>query len=731
MSAETTKAIEPKKSLRQLFKLSIYPLLAFWLLTVIVNTLSLSRQGLDPFALEAIKEMPLLSYLLAAVFSIIATLALVYLPLKIDELLLKFFLLAAIWLFLLNLWYLALYLKRPHNNLPLAAGIVLLALLTLFYSRYYLLLARDRGYLYYLAWFFFSLVLLFTALALGEFVMALFSAPAAADNNLMINLVLSLILIFQGAIAGGIAAYLFPDARIYGKARLLTGQKNRLPLFLLLAAAVHIVLFAWILAARTNILSTPSYDFGIFAQMFHNMAKSGLPTTTLERSYQLSHFSVHLSPVFYLLLPLYWLTRSAALLQIAQIVLVASGVIPLLLICKKLNWPKRRALVFSLLYLSYPALSGSSMYNLHENFFLAPFILWLLYFVLKQQILPIYLMAILILTVKEDAALYLLAISLWLFLTKRIERIHSSALLLLASLWFVFSLFYLSRYGLGPMTGRYNNLIVWPELGLINMFTTFIFNPLLVISKIFTADKLNYLLQMLVPLAFLPFARRINPDYILVLPWLILNLLSDYSYQHNINFQYHYGTGVLLIFVSMLTLDELFKDSPGYYSKSLPRQVKLRQKKQSSFHFFPFARHYTSKSYLALCLLAGIMLTTSIFFGARIYSRHRIPLASYKSQLKIAEEMKREMAQIPESASVRASTMLTTYLAQREKLIDLNYEELENAEKWEADYIVVDQRYGRRDQFEERIMTAIARGYLVQVDLPGKILILKHPDYLD
>ena len=56
---------------------------------------------------------------------------------------------------------------------------------------------------------------------------------------------------------------------------------------------------------RYKVFATPNFDFGIFVNMFYNMKESGLPITTCERDVFLSHFVVHLSPIYYLILPFY------------------------------------------------------------------------------------------------------------------------------------------------------------------------------------------------------------------------------------------------------------------------------------------------------------------------------------------------------------------------------------------------------------------------------------------
>ena len=69
---------------------------------------------------------------------------------------------------------------------------------------------------------------------------------------------------------------------------------------LCLTAAFTLLFFAFVglwTVCRLLAYRTPTYDFGIFSQMFHRMRTTGLPTTTLERDGLLSHFAVHVSPV--------------------------------------------------------------------------------------------------------------------------------------------------------------------------------------------------------------------------------------------------------------------------------------------------------------------------------------------------------------------------------------------------------------------------------------------------
>ena len=70
------------------------------------------------------------------------------------------------------------------------------------------------------------------------------------------------------------------------------------------------VAFGFLTSLKYRTYSDFTFDFGIFAQMYERMAATGAPVTTVERSYMMSHFGVHFSPIFYLFLPGYLVFRS-------------------------------------------------------------------------------------------------------------------------------------------------------------------------------------------------------------------------------------------------------------------------------------------------------------------------------------------------------------------------------------------------------------------------------------
>jgi uncharacterized membrane protein len=67
------------------------------------------------------------------------------------------------------------------------------------------------------------------------------------------------------------------------------------------------------------------------------MASTFAPNTTVERSYMMSHFGVHFSPIFYLFLPGYYIFRTPLYLFYIQSAGVAAGIFAIWLIAGKLK----------------------------------------------------------------------------------------------------------------------------------------------------------------------------------------------------------------------------------------------------------------------------------------------------------------------------------------------------------------------------------------------------------
>lgn len=337
----------------------------------------------------------------------------------------------------------------------------------------------------------------------------------------------------------------------------------------LLAAGFITIVSAWSIN-RLRTYWAPAFDFGIFAQMFHNMKQTGLPITTVERGAALSHFAIHVSPIYYLILPFYCLFPYNATLQIAQVVILASAVIPMWLIGKQHGLGGLSRLFLCALVLFYPTTSGGVYYDLHENCFLLPLILWLMYAIDRKSICLTALFAVLTLMVKEDAAVYVAVAALYLIIHSAVnfQKDQKKPLfigigtLLLSIAWFLMTTNYLAKHGDGVMTYRYQNFMYDDSGSLFSVIKAVLLCPMKMLYECTDPEKLDYIAQTMFPLLGLPLITRKTERYILLIPYILLNLMSDYQYQHNILFQYNFGSSAFLLYlVAVNVADFQFKKS--------------------------------------------------------------------------------------------------------------------------------------------------------------------------
>ena len=421
---------------------------------------------------------------------------------------------------------------------------------------------------------------------------------------------------------------------------------HRIWLWITVGLSITFFLFvsAWTVG-RVSSFSTPTFDFGIFCQMFYNMRKSGLPMTTVERDGLLSHFAVHVSPIYYLLLPFYALFPAPATLQVLQAAVITSAVIPLWKIGKHhgLTGPQR-TLVCAMLLL-YPAFSGGTGYDIHENCFLTPLLLWLFCGIDKKNRVVTWAAAILTLMVKEDAAVYVAVIALWL-IVKTVLRIRKQdagnlitgiAMLGISLGWFFLVTGFLAKSGDGVMTYRYSNFLYDGSSSLFTVIKSVILSPMKAVYECADPEKLQFIALTLLPLLGLPLLTRRYERYILLIPYLLVNLMSDYSYQHNIFFQYTFGSAAFLVYLTVVNLADIKMDWKRLTVLSAAAAVSL----------------------VCFCKVVVPKAVSYPVRAVRYYDYY--------------QSIRDTLSEIPEGASVTASTFYTTFLSQRERLYDVRY----------------------------------------------------------
>ena len=429
-----------------------------------------------------------------------------------------------------------------------------------------------------------------------------------------------------------------------------------------LAAGFFAAVCVWTVG-RYRTFSTPNYDFGIFSQMFYSMKETGLPMTTVERDGLLSHFAVHVSPIYYLMLPFYCLFPDPATLQVLQAAVLASAVIPLWLIGKQHGLSGLGRLLLCALLLLLPVTSGGTSYDIHENCFLLPLILWLLYAIDRRSWALTALFALLTLMVKEDAAVYVAVAGIYLMVRtavseqkdKRRDLVTGAAVLVGAVIWFLLVTSYLANHGDGVMTTRYRNFMYDGSNSLVTVIKAVLLSPMKMLFECVDAEKLKYIGQTMIPLLGLPLLTRKFERYLLLIPYILVNLMSDYQYQHNVLFQYNFGSTAFLIYLTAVNLSDL--------KLQLPRLAALGVAVAVSIGFF------------------HSLIVPKIEYYGGLYSKHQ---AYY-------DGVREALDTIPDGATVTTHTFYGAYLSDRDVLYDIHYCTKEHL--LSTEYVVLKKSY--------------------------------------
>ncbi len=439
---------------------------------------------------------------------------------------------------------------------------------------------------------------------------------------------------------------------------------------LIIAAVLFVVTtiyFGYMTSLKYYGFRNYTFDFGIFTQMFENMATTGAPLTTVERSVEMSHFGVHFSPIYYLLLPGYLIFRTPVYLFYAQAACVAAGVFAVYLICKKLNLSGKFTLCFEFIYCFYPCLFNGCFYDFHENKMLTTIILFLFYFIISDKRIPIIVFSLLLLMVKEDAAIYLIVIALYVLIGRK-KYLNGAIMLSMALVYFVAANSIVSALGTeGVMMYRLNDYFVNGEQTYTAVLKSIFFDIGYLIKMMFTSDKLPFVIWMFLPVAFSPFMTKKLSSLILLLPIIPINLMQSWRYQYDINYQYTYGVAALIIFVAIISIKEL---------KSRPRHIALLL----SF---------------MMCIAMSANLVTPKITNNKLYDEN------YGRDYEVIQQ---SLEEIDENATVTADNSIVPHLYFIRQLYTIPEYYEENNTVGKTEYYITDTRDKENEQEMRNIM---------------------------
>ena len=445
-------------------------------------------------------------------------------------------------------------------------------------------------------------------------------------------------------------------------------------------ASVYIIVVGGISIFRHLSFNSGTEGLGVMMNVFHSLREGFVSLDWEQIKDSIAYLIDNFSPVYYIFLPLYIVAPSPITLLVLQVIMVISGLIPLILLCKKFDLSKTAMVGFGFLYVLYPAISCGCYTDLHESCLIVSVLLWLFYFIEKDNYKFVLIMSSIALLVCADAVIYVAFIGLYMVINKA-KYVKGSILIVASIVYYTAMVILLKKFVGTELSVGLSNYIVNGEGTILDVLRNFMVNPAYVVQECFSEEKLQFIIVMFLPLGFLPlFCKRIS-KFLLFLPMIIINLAPDFPDKYSIYHQYAFGTSAVLMYMAVSNYAELEEKSKRY-----------------------------------LCAVA--MCAALVFLPTGAWSRVNYVI-DYKESSKEYSSLYNDLKDIPKDASVAASPLFIDHLSNRSEIEEFYY-------GVETDYIVLDCRNKKYDK--SIVKGLMDRGYVVQSQIDDYYIILQNPE---
>jgi uncharacterized membrane protein len=309
------------------------------------------------------------------------------------------------------------------------------------------------------------------------------------------------------------------------------------------AMAVYALLFAAAAVVVYLMFHEQRLDLGDMVQAVWSTAHGHFLQVTTPSGREVVRLGLHADPFLALFAPLWWLWPSPLLLLVVQAAAVASGVLPVYWLARTHLGSERAGVHFAFIYLLFPATQYNALTDMtgpHPVSFAVPLILYAIWFLYTDRLLPFAVMALLAASTKEEIPIAIGCLGIW-YAVRRGRRLSGAAILALGTAATLVDVLVIiphySPTGQSPFAGRYAAIGGTPR----GIAHTLVSDPLAFVHAVASWHKLIFVLLLLVPFLGL---WALEPLLLLcAIPELAVDLFSSEPLQTQI--QGHYTAGVL------------------------------------------------------------------------------------------------------------------------------------------------------------------------------------------
>ena len=322
--------------------------------------------------------------------------------------------------------------------------------------------------------------------------------------------------------------------------------------------AAYALVFSFVTVTRHFTFATHALDLGYYVQLGWNLARGAGPYVSLP---EMHAWGDHLSPIMYAFVPAFWIVPGPVVLLVAQSAALALGGAAVFGLARVRLGDERPAAAFALLYLANPSLQGINVRDFHTAALAIPLLLAAAWAVEAGRPWWALAPAVLTLLCREDAALPVIGLGVWMALARRRWAPGAIAAVGALAVLAIDVRFIVPAYRGEPYShfGRY------PQLGdsLGAIVATIALHPFHTLGTLITADRMLYLAAMLAPLGLLPLLG--GGDLVGVLPGLAQNLLSVDSVLYDYRAQYQAFVLPFLVLAAIGGYARLERRRPGHW----------------------------------------------------------------------------------------------------------------------------------------------------------------------
>lgn len=478
---------------------------------------------------------------------------------------------------------------------------------------------------------------------------------AALATNMFAKLLLSLSL----ALILAMKIFYFPKTWLEGRLKAFRISPFKL---LLLSMLIYFAVFSSLSYLQFATYNSPPPDLWVFDQsMWNSLNGSFMFNTRTNMPLLGDHFFL----ILVLLLPIYALWQSPIILFLIQTFFIALAALPIFWIARDKFNSEKAGLALALAYLLMPAIQFVNLSEFQPVALAIPFLLFAFYFLTTKRHRLFWLSTALALLCMETVAFVVFFLGIYAFWIMG-RRKQGIAIMAVALLWIYIIFLLLPASGIvqpnryfGGAENSYANL--GSSFG--EIIGTIVFNPLLVLSEVFTLQKIGYLLLVLSSTGFASLFSL--PTLLISFPIFAQNLLSSKAIYTTIYAQY---VSLIIPFLMVATI---------YGSRFLHWLLDLYGGTKNAL-----------SAVLAFVLLSALL--SNVFFSPSPLSLlDPMPIASTFNPEKYTitkhhRLIDEAVAMVPANASVSADAMLLSHLSGR-AVLD-RFPKIDRAE-----YVLVDR----------------------------------------